>query len=139
LPNHVIRHGRPSASLLDLALSERAGGPNVIYKSIAISPSTSTSSLFSITTSSRSTRDPRPCLGLYPQTPLLVTLVAISRPCLGRAFYTSAVSKSPLPIHSFNRGSHPFSSFGNLILAQANVSSQLVSALPIHPLLGNYM
>jgi hypothetical protein len=105
-----------------------------MYKSIAVFPLTSTS----VTTSSRSARDPRPCLGLHLRTPLLVTLVAIPRPCLVRAFCASAVSKSPLSIRPFNRGSHPFSSFGNLILAQADASFQLVSALPIYPLQGNY-
>jgi hypothetical protein len=43
------------------------------------------------------------------------------------------------PIRPFNRGSHPFSLFGNLIPAQADASFQLVLALPIHRLLGNYM
>ena len=37
-------------------------------------------------------------------------------------------------IRPFNRGSHPFSSFGNLTPAQADVSFQLVLALPIHHL-----
>jgi len=40
--------GRPSALLLDRALSELARGHNVMYKSIAVSPLTSTASLFSI-------------------------------------------------------------------------------------------
>jgi hypothetical protein len=43
------------------------------------------------------------------------------------------------PIRLFNRRSYPFSLFGNLILAQADASFQLVSALLIHRLQGNYM
>ena len=88
--------GRPSPSLLERALSEQAGGPNVVYKSID-------PSLFSLRLRpppslpcSRSARDPRPCLGLHPRTPPLVALVAIPRPCLVWPFCASAVSKSPL-------------------------------------------
>jgi hypothetical protein len=127
--------GRPSPSLLERTLSEQAGGPNVVYKSIAVFPSTSTSSA---TTSSYSARDPRPCLGLHPRTPPLVTLVAISAPLFSAGFLCFGLEIST-PIRLFNRGSYLFSSFGNLILAQADASFQLVSVLPIYPLLGNCM
>jgi hypothetical protein len=50
-----------------------------------------------------------------------------------RAFCASGLEISTL-IRPFNRGSHPFSSFGNLTLAQADASFQLVSVLR-----GNYM
>ena len=43
------------------------------------------------------------------------------------------------PIRPFDRGSRLFSSFGNLILVQADASFQLVSELPILPLQGNFI
>jgi len=106
-----------------------------MYKSIVVSPSTSTASFLSACTSARSARA---LVGIH-------TSAALSHP--GRNFAPlfsagflrfSGLEISTL-IRPFNRGSHPFSSFGNLIPAQADVSFQLVSALPIHRLLGNYM
>ena len=73
--------GRPSSSLLDRALSEPAGGHNVMYKSIAVSPLTLTASLFSIYLLPLYLRSS--ALPWSASTPalLLVTLVAISYPC----------------------------------------------------------
>jgi hypothetical protein len=70
---------------------------------------------------------------------LLATLVAISRPCLVQAFCPSAGLEISTPTRLFNRESCLFSSFGNLILVQADASFQLVSELPILLLRGNYM
>jgi hypothetical protein len=82
-----------------------------MYKSIAVSPRLQllpllASALLAI-------------LGLasvYIYTGAAFTLVANSHPCLMRALCFN-VSKSTLPIRSFNRESHLFSSFRNLILA----------------------
>jgi hypothetical protein len=82
--------GRPSLSLLDHGFKRVSRGRNVVYKSIAVSPST----LTAFSASSRSARDPQPCLGLHPRTPLLVTLVAIFRPCLVWPFCAPAVEIS---------------------------------------------
>jgi hypothetical protein len=75
-----------------------------------------------------------------PASVCIYTGAALGHP--GRNFsplLAPAVSKSSLLIRLFNRGSHPFTLFENMILAWADASFQLVSVLPIYNLLGNYM
>jgi hypothetical protein len=121
--------GRPSLSLLERTLSEQAGGPNVMYKS----------SLFSLRL--------QPPLSLPTPTLLAILGLALvgihtsaawspwsqfpaldSLPLFSAGFLCFGGLEISTPIRLFNRGSHPFSSFGNLILVQADASFQLVSA-----------
>jgi hypothetical protein len=109
--------GRPSAVLLHRAFSEPTGGRNVRYKSTAVSPSTSTASffvcLYQRPLCSLSSALPR---SASTPAPLLVTLVAISRPCLVQAFCALAGLEISTLIRLFNHGSRFLSLFGNLIL-----------------------
>src|SRR5436190_14719891 len=107
------QRGHPSPSLLERTRSELAGGSNVTYKSIAIFPSTFP--LFPSSTSIYSARNSQHYLGLHIRAPLLATLVSFVVPCLAQAFCGRQPSRSLFLIRLFNRGPHPFSSFGNLI------------------------
>jgi hypothetical protein len=135
-------HGRPSASLLHRAFSEPTG-----VATSSINPSLflirlRLASLYSIPPKlhkvslwSRSSALPRSTS----------TDAALSHPgrnsppLFSAGFLCFGGLEISTPIHPFNRGSRLFSSFGNLILVQADASFQLVSELPILPLRGNFM
>ena len=131
--------GRPSPSLLHRAFSEPTGvatsgiNPSLFLPRLPLPPSclpVPSLALLAI-------------LGLAPV--CIHTSAALGHPgrncppLFSAGFLRFDGLEISTPIRPFNRGSHPFSSFGILILAQADVSFQLVSALPILPLLGNYM
>jgi hypothetical protein len=122
--------GRPSPSLLEQTLSEPAGGPNVMYKSIAVSIVFPLLCHYQLPLCSRSSALPRSAS----------THAALGRPgrnstpLFSAGFLCFGGLEISTPIRPFNRVSHPFSSFGNLILAWADASFQLVSVLR-----GNYV
>jgi hypothetical protein len=128
--------GRPSASLLDRGFKRVGKGPNVVYKSIAVSLSSSTTFLCQL---------PALLAILGLASACICTIAALGHPgpnfplAATEGFLCSAGLRIFAPIRSFNRGCHPFSSFGNLILAWADVSFQLVSPSPIRPLLDSRM
>jgi hypothetical protein len=126
--------GRPSPSLLDRTLSEPAGVPTsvIIHRCFSLNFTASLFSVPPIFTSSCSA-----CIFGIASV-CIPTGAALSHPgrnfipLLLRASCTPSVLKSSLSIHSF-------SLFENLILAWADASFQLVSALPIRLSQGNYM
>ena len=106
LPSH------PSPSLLHRAFSEPTGvATSCINPSLF--PSTSTASFLSACTSARSARA---LVGIH-------TSAALGHPgrnlapLFSAGFLRFGGLEISTPIRPFNRGSHPFSSFGNLILA----------------------
>ena len=120
---------------LIVALNE-SRGPNDVYKSIAVSLSTSTTFLCQL---------PALLAILGLASACICTSAALGHPgsnfppAATEGFLCSAGLRIFAPIRLFNRGCHPFSSFRNLILAWADASFQLVSPSPIRPLLGSRM
>jgi hypothetical protein len=110
-----------------------------MYKSIAVSPSTSTASFLS----------PVPAPALLAILGLasvgIRTSAALghpgrnSLPLFSAGFLHFGGLEISSPVRPFNCGSRLFSSFGNLILVQADTSFQLVSELPTLPSRSNYM
>jgi hypothetical protein len=126
----------PSASLLDHSFKQVGRGLNVVYKSIAVSLLTSTTFLCQLLTLLAILGLASACIhtsaALGPPGPNFP-------PAATEGFLCSAGLRIFTPIHSFNRGCHPLSSFGNLIIAWADMSFQFVLPSPICPLLGSHM
>ena len=139
----VILHLETGVVYSRNSLPSPRGRPSALLLERVVSTSCINSSLFSL----------RLQLLASLLAPALLTILKLALVCVqtcatlahpGRNFSPLLVKaptnlNSSLLIRSFNRESHPLSSFRNLILAWADVSFQLVSALPIYPLQGNYM